>query len=1002
MNKNKFSMSHFFKNNLGVTLVEIMVATGLLGIIGLGVANLSKVGGQQNIAFRQNNVVETAIGRINRVLSRADTCSALGANITLAEVQGLAAPVLEAGVTIVNVQMIRVPANPVADLGLGEGESGTVQIQLLVTFNKANGNNNRTVNRIAYARHIYENPNGPSVTQYTRCANYEADSSRAAFEANCRTIGGTVRVTQPGVLVDPWVQQPAPPAPAIAPTSANPKNYWCDFSTIDDTKYFTDKVRKEICEVLFGNVNSYDAAVGVKRCRDMLVDGTMTGANLDPTRIGLSNGAGGYNFRTTFDQNACADLSDPNAFITGVNIDGTVDCATIDWCVQGTSGCGPWAMSGSSINHCTTNCGCANDTQADATENDFGDHDGDGGVNTCRPEFCDGASCGPTLPPGCAASRTERLGDGQYDEGGSDFLTYKCYGLDCDFKDYFAFTLGDPATDNTYDNVLSVGLFETPDLTSANQVTSCGTPVLTSSRTAGVCAIFEPYVFTQVANYAAGNDTVPDSNGLSFANLNDTSSADPFISDGGIRNYGTAADLCNGGAGRCRSGGPGPSGQGTSASAGNCCSLEFDTQPGSGDQCGNPMQDDCGNVDLPGDPTVSRWSTQCVGNDPAGNPQFCEFNGVDVSNSNDWSTVNPSSSSTCCNQEYNCGDNNIPSLSSCRSAGSTFTYCAPGTGSCSRDHQDGQCCLPSYSCAESPAAECLNYGSPPSVHNTCGGSVPFCLGAGPSATCVECNDTNSDGWPDGASSCTAGEYCASNNTCQPDNCTPASVDTDTQACTPTAAEASCDTANGETPVAMSGTHSRTRTCNSSGSQYGNYSSFGSCSGGSCACTATLPAANTVACGSSVSNCAGTVNGSYCSAANTTCNSGTCVPDQCSNSGAPSVTGGSFPSSGNTSTGSSLSGSCDSGYSGSISVQCTDGSWGSVVGSCSPVAGYCVSNSDCGVQERCSFNTCMSADCSLASKPSSTSCGISGNGWNCCEIGWQCNDTICDAPGTIGN
>ena len=288
------------------------------------------------------------------------------------------------------------------------------------------------------------------------------------------------------------------------------------------------------------------------------------------------------------------------------------------------------------------------------------------------------------------------------------------------------------------------------------------------------------------------------------------------------------------------------------------------------------------------------------------------------------------------------------------------------------------------------------------MHNTCGGSVPFCLGAGPSATCVECNDTNSDGWPDGASSCTAGEYCASNNTCQPDNCTPASVDTDTQACTPTAAEASCDTANGETPVAMSGTHSRTRTCNSSGSQYGNYSSFGSCSGGSCACTATLPAANTVACGSSVSNCAGTVNGSYCSAANTTCNSGTCVPDQCSNSGAPSVTGGSFPSSGNTSTGSSLSGSCDSGYSGSISVQCTDGSWGSVVGSCSPVAGYCVSNSDCGVQERCSFNTCMSADCSLASKPSSTSCGISGNGWNCCEIGWQCNDTICDAPGTIGN
>ena len=862
MKKKKMNFSHLLKNNLGVTLVEIVVAMGLMGIIGVGVANLSKVGGMQNKTFRQNNIVETAIGRINRVLSRADTCTALGDTITLAEVQALAAPVLEPSVTITNVQMIRVPNNPVADLGLGEGESGTVQIQLLVTFTKQDGAANRTVNRIAYARHIYENPNGAGITQFSRCANYESDSSRAAFEANCRTIGGTVRVLPPGVLVDPWVQQPPAPAPVIPPTvPATAKNYWCDFSTIDDDKYFTDKVRKEVCEALYGNVNSYNDAIGVKKCRDMLVAGAMTGANVDVNRIGLSNGAGGYNFRTSFNQNACRDLTVDNAFITGVNVNGSVECSTLDWCVQGTAGCGPWAGAGASTDHCTTDCSCARETQGDTSENDFGDHDGDGGVNTCRP----------SLSGDCSALRTEQ-GGGQYDEGaGTDYLTYTCYGLDCDFKDYFDFTLGDPATDNNYDSILSVGLFETPDLQASTPVTTCGTPVVTASRTAGICAMFEPYVFTQVSNYGPANNSVPDSNGLNFAMLNDTSSPDPFISDGGLRIYGTAADLCNSGNGRCRSGGPGPSGEGVAASAGNCCSLDFHTQPGSGNQCGNPMQDDCGNVDLPGDPTQSLWSTQCTSGD------YCGFNGSNASDDdpNDWTSADPGTNPVgCCQSQYSCGTDPA-SFPQCDTTTplTTFDYCAPGTGSCSREHPSGECCLPSYSCAESPSAECLGAGG--SVHNTCSGSTPLCLGTGPGASCVECNDTNNDGFSDGVSSCVAAEYCASDNTCQPDVCTGGSTDTDTQNCTPTALEASCDTANGETPVASSGTEERTRVCNASGNGYGSYTAFGACNGGTCACTATAPDASTIACGTTESNCAGSVTGTYCSAG-TTCSSGTCV------------------------------------------------------------------------------------------------------------------------------
>lgn len=54
---------------------------------------------------------------------------------------------------------------------------------------------------------------------------------------------------------------------------------------------------------------------------------------------------------------------------------------------------------------------------------------------------------------------------------------------------------------------------------------------------------------------------------------------------------------------------------------------------------------------------------------------------------------------------------------------------------------------------------------------------------------------------------------------------------------------------------------------------------------------------------------------------------------CSNSSAPSVTNGSFPSSGTTAHLSTLDGSCDFGFTGSPKTQCNDGSFSAVTGSC---------------------------------------------------------------------
>ena len=824
MKKLKLEISHFLNSKKGFSLVEIVVSMGLLGLVGVGITNLSRVGGDQSKALKQSVVVESAIGRLSRVLSRADTCDAFGNIISTAEVQGIVAPVLDSGVTVTNVVQQNFEATPLALLPVNE--STTVAVQLLVTFTKETMNGPRPVNRIAYARHVYENTGAGA--QFVRCANYESDNARSAFEANCRTIGGTFTLSN--VTVEPWSGNAA-----AAPLG---KRYWCDLSSIDNTRYFSDILRKEVCERLYGSVNSYNNIS--EKCRDLIVTGNMTAINVDPTRIGLDDGAGGYNYRTTFDQNACVALGDPNAFITGVNIDGTVECNTLEYCVLGSPGCGTWT-DGSGLNHCSTDCGCATTTQADASENDFGDTDGDGDVRTCRP----------VLTGECAATRTE-AGGGQYDEGaGTDYLTYKCYGLDCDFKDYFEVTAGDPSTDNTYESSLSIGLYSTNDLTASNQLTSCGTPTLEASRSAGVCAIFSPASMTALSTYPQGNNSVPDANGLNIT-----------LVDGKL--YGTTNDSCNGGLGVCRNGGTGASGTGTSSSEGSCCSAEFDYQPGSGDQCGNPMRDDCSNIWTTGDTAEQRYSIQCTSSGLDGSPNFCEINGNNLGNSGYTTTV-PSGSANCCQQNYACGTNPA-SYSSCQAAGSTFSYCADATETCSREHPSAECCKASYSCAETVSSECINYAG--STQVTCGGSTPVCIGSGPTSSCVQCSSSTN---------CASNEYC-SGNSCLADVCIQGSeVDTDSRSCTPTAVEASCDTANGELPLSNSGTETRTRTCNADGSGFGSWSSWSStCSGGTCYCSATLPAASTVACGSSVSNCAGTVNGTQCSSG-FTCNAGSCDP-----------------------------------------------------------------------------------------------------------------------------
>lgn len=121
-------------------------------------------------------------------------------------------------------------------------------------------------------------------------------------------------------------------------------------------------------------------------------------------------------------------------------------------------------------------------------------------------------------------------------------------------------------------------------------------------------------------------------------------------------------------------------------------------------------------------------------------------------------------------------------------------------------------------------------------------------------------------------------------------------------------------------------------------------------------------------------------------------SGSCSPIVCENSIAPTVSNGSFPSSGDTSGGGSLAGTCDGGYTGTISAQCNaDGSWGAVTGSCTPV---CVPPSPstiaCGITDNsCPSNPVTGTDCSAS--PITPYCHTTGGYCASCL-----NDSHCDA------
>ncbi len=142
-------------------------------------------------------------------------------------------------------------------------------------------------------------------------------------------------------------------------------------------------------------------------------------------------------------------------------------------------------------------------------------------------------------------------------------------------------------------------------------------------------------------------------------------------------------------------------------------------------------------------------------------------------------------------------------------------------------------------------------------------------------------------------------------------------------------------------------------------------------------------------------------------------SGSCSASSCPNSGAPSVTNGSFSSVGSTADGANLAGTCDSGYSGSPTVSCSGGSFGAVSGTCTAVSScgtynnYAVSESNwsaCNTESQNVVDSCNAlAGCDgavLGSDP----CGItspstsvigcfsdatfySGNGCAACPAGF---------------
>lgn len=283
-------MMKLLRNSLGISFMEIVVATGLMGAVSLGVLKLSDGSQKQTIYMNQNFDFDNYTKELSVVLNDATQCtsrfSVSGGNLTI-DASGVNAE-LRYGSSLASADVIAPVTN---------NQMETLPITIFLRFDRGeNESDGKAVRKIVVPAMFDTNGD------FVECINYQTEAQKTAFKLSCEFLGGT--------FVD---------GPSGTET--------CDLSNLDATAdLIKDSMKKACTDTLNGTFND---ATG--HCESINLGSTspIQGANINLNRVGLNN-----NFRTTFAQENC---NSPNQFIKSINVNGSVNCTTLKFCVPGTN-----------------------------------------------------------------------------------------------------------------------------------------------------------------------------------------------------------------------------------------------------------------------------------------------------------------------------------------------------------------------------------------------------------------------------------------------------------------------------------------------------------------------------------------------------------------------------------------------------------------------------------------------------------------------------------------
>ena len=292
-------MKNFFmtliRNNAGMSLVEVVVAAGVMGAVSLGVMKLTDTSQRQTIVSNQNFDFDNYARDLKTRLNEKGTCDSLitetspGSGQLTLDTSSIASE-LRYNASLKESKIILPPRNAQIEV---------LPLNIFLTFKRGESESSGHTVRRVLVNCLFD-----AAGAFQGCANYLTQAEKNAFKLSCELMGGS--------LVDD--------------TSLDPP-YRCDLAGLDQNTKVTKDLMKKFCIEKI-NPSTADAYVG-DFCQDIdLGDSKLIiGQNINENKIALQGNA-----RTTYYQQNC---SAPNTFIQSINVNGSVNCLELKYCVTG-------------------------------------------------------------------------------------------------------------------------------------------------------------------------------------------------------------------------------------------------------------------------------------------------------------------------------------------------------------------------------------------------------------------------------------------------------------------------------------------------------------------------------------------------------------------------------------------------------------------------------------------------------------------------------------------